>query len=155
MPPLVLTLLQALILLFLYLFVARVARAVLRDLSPAPAQSPVRGAAPRPKGGASRKRSRVRPSELVVHTPDGRPRVIPLEAHDVTFGRAPTSTVVLDDSYISDSHARVYLADGEWSVSDLGSTNGTYLNQVKVTSPTPIAAGDQLAIGKTVVQVRK
>jgi pSer/pThr/pTyr-binding forkhead associated (FHA) protein len=42
-----------------------------------------------------------------------------------------------------------------WVVEDLGSTNGTFLNRVKVTSPTPIAAGDQLGIGKTIVEVRK
>jgi pSer/pThr/pTyr-binding forkhead associated (FHA) protein len=94
-------------------------------------------------------------SELVVHTPEGRPRVVRLDAHDVTFGRAPASTVVLDDAYVSDHHAKVFLSGDEWCVTDLGSTNGTFLNQLKVTSPTPIAAGDQLAIGKTVVQVRK
>ncbi|MBA2529474.1 MAG: FHA domain-containing protein, partial [Euzebyales bacterium] len=86
---------------------------------------------------------------------DSRPRVVPLDAHDVTFGRAEASTVVLDDAYVSDHHARVYLVDSGWCVTDLGSTNGTFLNQVKVTSPTPIAAGDQLGIGKTVVQVRR
>lgn len=56
---------------------------------------------------------------------------------------------------MSERHARVYREGDEWLVSDLGSTNGTLLNQVKVTSPTPIAAGDQLRIGKTVIEVRK
>ena len=40
-------------------------------------------------------------------------------------------------------------------VADLKSTNGTFLNRVKVTSPAQIAAGDQLGIGKTIVEVRK
>ena len=157
MPPIVFTLVQGLLLLLLYLFVWRVARSVWRDLS-APSRA---AAAAAPRAGKSRgpaaakKKTRTPPRELVIHTPQGRPRVVRLDGHDVTFGRAEGSTVALDDSYISDHHARVFLQDGEWCVADLGSTNGTFLNQVKVTTATPLAAGDQLGIGKTTVQVRK
>ena len=157
MPPIVFTLVQGLFLLLLYFFVSRVARVVWRDLSGAArvdAQGPVAG--PRPsKVKSSKRKDRTAPGELVIHTPQGRPRVVRLDTHDVTFGRAETSTVQLDDAYISDHHAKVFLTDGEWCITDLGSTNGTFLNQVKVTSPTPISAGDQLGIGKTTVQVRK
>jgi pSer/pThr/pTyr-binding forkhead associated (FHA) protein len=156
MPPIVFTLVQGLFLLLLYLFVARAVRFVWRDVSAARPTA----AAPAPKrsrsrGGNAKKKARALPRELVVHTPQGRPRVVRLDAHDVTFGRAEGSTVALDDSYVSDHHARVFLQDGEWCIADLGSTNGTFLNQVKVTAATPIAAGDQLGIGKTTVQVRK
>lgn len=156
MPPIVFAVLQGLFLLLLYLFVARAVRWVWRDIS-APAQAAV---APAPRQGAARrsgatpKKGRP-PRELVIHTPQSRPRVVRLEAHDVTFGRSGTSTVTLDDPYISDHHARVFLRDGEWCIADLGSTNGTFVNQVKVTAPTPIAPGDQLGIGKTTVEVRK
>lgn len=157
LPPIVFTLVQGLFLVLLYLFVARAVRWVWRDVT-----NPDRAAAAAPaprksrsRGGSSGKKSRATPRELVIHTPAGRPRVVRLDAHDVTFGRAEGSTVVLDDAYISDHHARVFLSDGEWCIADLGSTNGTFLNQVKVTAATPIAAGDQLGIGKTTVQVRK
>jgi pSer/pThr/pTyr-binding forkhead associated (FHA) protein len=40
-------------------------------------------------------------------------------------------------------------------VEDLGSTNGTYLNQRKVTAPTQISAGDRIRVGKTVLEVRR
>ncbi len=124
---------------------------------PAPAGAPVvAGPAPRAsRRGKRGNRPRALPGELVVHPPEGRPQVVPLDAHDVSFGRADASTVILSDPYISDHHARVYLEDGTWLITDLGSTNGTFLNQSKVTAPTPIAAGDQLGIGKTVVQVRR
>jgi pSer/pThr/pTyr-binding forkhead associated (FHA) protein len=91
----------------------------------------------------------------VVHIPEGRPRVIELGGQAVLFGRSPSSTVRLEDPYVSDDHARIYQADGGWMVADLKSTNGTFLNRVKVTTPTQIAAGDQLGIGKTIVEVRK
>jgi pSer/pThr/pTyr-binding forkhead associated (FHA) protein len=157
MPPIVFTLVQGLFLILLYLFVSRVARVVWRDLGDSAATAaPVAGprTAKRSSSGGKRK-PRAVPRELVVHTPQGKPRVVRLDDHDVTFGRSETSTVPLDDAYISDHHAKVFMEDGEWCIADLGSTNGTFLNQVKVTSPTPIAAGDQLGIGKTTVQVRK
>lgn len=175
MPPIILTVLQALFLLLLYVFVARAVRAVLKDVSPASTRPrrprPAAQAGPaakkgRRKGGlasgaqsTARQRSeqppRIAPREIVVHSPTGAPRVIGLGAETITFGRNPASTVTLDDPYISDRHARVYNDGKRWLVADEGSTNGTFLNQVKVSEPTPIAAGDQLGIGKTVVEVRK
>ncbi len=156
MPPIVFALVQGLFLVLLYLFVARAVRAVWRDVSGTSVAAAAAPAKSRPaKASTSKRKQRTPPRELVIHTPQGRPRVVRLDAHDVTFGRSETSTVALDDAYISDHHAKVFLADGEWRITDLGSTNGTFLNQVKVTSPTTLSAGDQLGIGKTTVQVRK
>jgi pSer/pThr/pTyr-binding forkhead associated (FHA) protein len=158
MDPIILFLLRAAVIILLYVFVARAVRAVIRDLRAAPQAAP---AAPAPAargkaGGKDRKRKpRARPSELVVHVPGSRPRVVPLDGREVTFGRAETSTVMLTDPYVSERHARVYQDGNEWLVADLGSTNGTMLNQAKVTRPTPIAAGDQIGIGKVTVEVRR
>jgi pSer/pThr/pTyr-binding forkhead associated (FHA) protein len=166
MPPVVLTLLQALFLLLLYVFVARAVRAVVRELSPggqpAPAgrlRAPLRAPAA-PKPSERRRRGRAaEPTELVVHLPGEAPRILGLDDEAVgagiTFGRAADTTVQLDDPYASDRHARVYRTDEGLLVADLGSTNGTYLNKSKVTTPTRIVPGDQIAIGKTVVEVRR
>jgi pSer/pThr/pTyr-binding forkhead associated (FHA) protein len=154
-PPIVLQILQALFLLLLYVFVARAVRAVVRDLRTVPA--PARAVAPRSTSrSVARERARRPPGELVVHVPDGPPQVVRLNGgSEVTFGRASESTVPLTDPYVSDRHAHVFHDGRDWLVEDLGSTNGTFLNQVKVTSPTPIEAGDQLEIGKTSIKVRK
>ncbi len=154
MPVALLTLLKLVLLALLYFFLLRLVRAVVVDLygprrrhTPTPPRPAVAEPAPR--------RNRRPPRELVVHPPDGRPRVVPLEAQTVTLGRSERMTVALEDVYVSDEHALVSPDDDGWIVRDLGSTNGTYLNGAKVTQPTPIAAGDQLRLGKTRVEVRR
>lgn len=79
---------------------------------------------------------------------------IPLGTAPITIGRAPTSTVVIDDDYASANHARIVLGDGEWIVEDLGSTNGTFVGDQRVTSPVPLKVGVPLRVGQTVLQLR-
>ena len=66
-----------------------------------------------------------------------------------------TCQVQLDDTYASQFHARIYRRDGSWFVEDLGSTNGTYLNQRRLTAPAEVRAGDRLRIGKTTLELRR
>ena len=151
-----LTLLKFGLLLLLYLFLAQALRAVVVDL-----YGPRRKAGPPPRPAVARpseppaRRSRKIPKELVVHPPAGTPQVVKLTGHGVTLGRSGQANVHLEDVYISDEHAQILPDDGGWSVRDLGSTNGTFLNGAKVTRPTPLAAGDQLRLGKTRIEVRR
>jgi pSer/pThr/pTyr-binding forkhead associated (FHA) protein len=168
MSSVVLPILQALFLVLLYLFVWRIARAIVRDLRSASSQRPAAAqreavpAAPRAQPqpaprGESRRESKAKgePRELVVRGGGRPPQILALNGSEVTFGRSAPSTVVLDDPYVSDRHARIRRErDLGWVVTDLGSTNGTFLNQVKLSRPTPISPGDQLGIGRSVVEVR-
>ncbi len=81
--------------------------------------------------------------------------VIPLGTADVTLGRAADSTLVLDDDYASNQHSRITVTNGTWIVSDLGSTNGTWIDRTRITGPTPLAVGNQLKVGRTVLELRK
>jgi pSer/pThr/pTyr-binding forkhead associated (FHA) protein len=150
----VLTVFKLVLLALLYYFVYRVVRAILADLyGPSRKRAP---APPRPAvASSSPRRSGRPPREIVVHPPEGRPVVIELDRDSVTLGRSQRMTVALDDVYVSDEHALISPNDDGWVVRDLGSTNGTYINGAKVTQPTPIAAGDQLRIGKTRIEVRR
>jgi pSer/pThr/pTyr-binding forkhead associated (FHA) protein len=160
MPPVVLLALQGVFLVLLYLFLARAVRAVVVDvLGP---KSGRRGAGQRrperpapPPEREREQKPRSRPRELVVHTPGGKPQVVALDGGQVTLGRDAKQTVPLDDAYVSEHHARVYADGDEWFVADVGSTNGTYLNKSRLTRDSLLSAGDQMGLGKTVVEVRR
>jgi hypothetical protein len=112
--------------------------------------------APRPaKPDKPARPARSGPRSLVVLEGPLAGTVIPLGAADVTIGRAPDSTLVLDDDYASNQHSRVTLTNGTWVVSDLGSTNGTWVDRTRITGPTPLAVGQQLKVGRTVLELRK
>ncbi|MFJ1748861.1 MULTISPECIES: FHA domain-containing protein [unclassified Streptomyces] len=104
-------------------------------------------------GGRQR---RGAPTKLVVSEGTLTGTTVALQGQTITLGRAHDSTIVLDDDYASSRHARIYPdRDGQWIVEDLGSTNGTYLDRTRLTSPTPIAPGAPIRIGKTVIELRK
>ncbi|MET7763454.1 FHA domain-containing protein [Streptomyces sp. NPDC005336] len=104
-------------------------------------------------GGRGR---RGAPTKLVVSEGTLTGTTVALQGQTVTLGRAHDSTIVLDDDYASSRHARIYPdRDGQWIVEDLGSTNGTYLDRTRLTTPTPIPLGAPIRIGKTVIELRK
>ena len=104
-------------------------------------------------GGRQRRNA---PTKLVVSEGTLTGTTVALQGQTITLGRAHDSTIVLDDDYASSRHARIYPdRDGQWIVEDLGSTNGTYLDRSRLTTPTPISLGAPIRIGKTVIELRK
>lgn len=96
------------------------------------------------------------PTKLVVTEGTLTGTTVALQGQTITLGRAHDSTIVLDDDYASSRHARIYPdQNGQWIVEDLGSTNGTYLDRARLTTPTPIGPGAPIRIGKTVIELRK
>ncbi|MFC7258900.1 FHA domain-containing protein FhaB/FipA [Streptomyces lutosisoli] len=107
-----------------------------------------------PSGGGRQRRGA--PTKLVVSEGTLTGTTVALQGQTITLGRAHDSTIVLDDDYASSRHARIYPdRDGQWIVEDLGSTNGTYLDRSRLTTPTPIPLGAPIRIGKTVIELRK
>ncbi|MFD9880376.1 FHA domain-containing protein [Streptomyces alboflavus] len=104
-------------------------------------------------GGRQR---RGAPTKLVVSEGTLTGTTVALQGQTISLGRAHDSTIVLDDDYASSRHARIYPdRDGQWIVEDLGSTNGTYLDRTRLTTPTPVPLGAPIRIGKTVIELRK
>lgn len=116
----------------LYLFLALVVRALLRD---------VRAASRDPSGALGR---------LVVIASASLPAagsVFPLDAV-TTLGRDLGCGVVLEDPFASSRHAILTFRGRGWYVEDLGSTNGTLVNGVTVAGGLPLGFGDELQIGE-------
>jgi diguanylate cyclase (GGDEF)-like protein len=76
-------------------------------------------------------------------------RRIPLGAEPVECGRSEKVAVSIDDDAASRKHARIRRHGDTYVVTDLGSTNGTYVNDVLI-HERPLVDGDQIKIGRTI-----
>lgn len=81
---------------------------------------------------------------------------IPLNGEAITMGRSASNTVVLDDEFVSSRHARIYpdAASGQWVIEDLGSTNGTIVNDQRLNVPTILPPRMPVRIGATTFELR-
>jgi hypothetical protein len=152
-PPFVLTVLKVVFLALLYFFIYRSIRAVTADLR-TPRQ---KAAASRGRAEPARQTPRAKtPRSLVVLNEKGaKAGTHQLDGDQLQIGRAEACQIQLADTYASQFHARIYRRDGSWYIEDLGSTNGTYLNQRRITSPAELRAGDRLRVGKTSMELRR
>jgi pSer/pThr/pTyr-binding forkhead associated (FHA) protein len=156
MTPFVLSVLKYSLLVLLYFFVFRAVRSVTLDIAgrrrerrAAETRAPT---APIAAGRPSRGKP---PSHVVVHESDGsKARSVKLSS-PTQIGRGAACAIRLSDTYVSQVHARLYGENGGWFVEDLGSTNGTYLNDRKVAAPVEVHAGDVVKVGKTVLELRR
>jgi len=144
-----LLLLKILFLVLLYLFIWRIVRTAARDVR-LPQESFV--LAPGSIPGLDAEEPQVEAGRLVVvKSPAlGEGEEWALDSAPLTFGRSAQNDVRLErDEYASSRHARVEARrDGVW-VEDIGSTNGTYLNGIKLTRAKRLTPGDVVRIGET------
>ncbi|MEJ2012986.1 MAG: FHA domain-containing protein [Anaerolineales bacterium] len=63
------------------------------------------------------------------------------------IGRAPDNSVVLQDETVSARHARISYASGQWILEDLGSKNGTFVNEIPLDQELVVTYGDQITFG--------
>jgi hypothetical protein len=160
----VLLILRVFLLLLLYLFLLRVVRAVWVEVkTPAPVLVPASGGrrerrerarVEKTSGRRGTRRTTSGPALVVVEPPEERGRIYDLEDTEVTIGRAAACRITVDDTYVSQLHARVQTVDGQIMVEDLGSTNGTYLNRRRLTGVMVMQRGDKLQVGNTVLELR-
>nr|WP_227589897.1 FHA domain-containing protein [Demequina pelophila] len=83
---------------------------------------------------------------IVHHGPNLGARFL-LDVDVTTVGRSVRSDIFLDDVTVSREHAQFLRAGTQFSVKDLGSLNGTYVNRQSV-AESPLHAGDEVQIGK-------
>jgi pSer/pThr/pTyr-binding forkhead associated (FHA) protein len=151
-PPFVLDVLKFAFLVLLYFFVYRAIRAAAGDVGARDRKRADAPAAPPKEGKRARRGKPPRKLQIVDH--DGvKAGTIKLQ-EPIQVGRADACQIRLGDTYISQFHARLFPRDGMWYVEDLGSTNGTYLNQRKLTGPSEVHAGDVVRLGKTTLELK-
>jgi hypothetical protein len=135
-------------LVLLYGFILLVARSATKDLGGVPQESIVLGAA---EAERLRVEAGVRSARfLVVSSPELREGAVVDITGSTLVGREPTSGIRLErDDFASARHARIEVRpDGAW-IEDLGSTNGTFVNESRIASARRLRAGDVVRMGST------
>ena len=159
MPEQLLTVLKVCLLVLLYLFFLRVLRAVWAEVSPprvAADTAPARSAPAKPPRARTTRppRKGTLPTRLHVIEPVDRAGTEFALSADMTMGRAPGCTVVLDEQYVSQVHTRVFQRESGVFVEDLGSTNGTWVNGVRAQGHVSVRPGDRIQLGNVILELR-
>jgi hypothetical protein len=138
-------------LVLLYLFIWRIVRSAARDLR-LPQESMILGPQQAAAAGLVPHVGQRELGRLVVLASPalGAGDEIPLDSSPITLGRGVTNDVPLQgDEYASTRHVRIEpRRDGIW-VEDIGSTNGTFVNGIRLTRERRLAPGDVLRVGET------
>jgi hypothetical protein len=135
----------------LYLFLLWVAWSALRDLrrwrgGAVPANQPGADATSMYAASVGDDYDEFEPRLLVEHAAGHEPGVAYDLSGGATLGRGDVE-IRLDDPFASSRHARITREGYVLVIEDLGSTNGTYLNDEPLTGPQPLHPGDRIRIG--------
>ncbi len=150
MSELIVAAIKIVFLALLWLFIALVADVIRKDMF----GRKVRAASLPAVETSRRKKGRVLlPNRFAVSQGNQQGLSVPLEPI-INLGRAADSTFFLDDDYASARHAQLVQRDDRtWVVTDLNSTNGTYVNGQRLGAPVAISLGDVIRIGKTLMRL--
>lgn len=96
---------------------------------------------------------RTPPIHLLIQRENKPPQMRHFSIPQVTLGRDPGCDCPLEDDTVSGLHARLSYHHNQWWLEDLQSTNGTRLNNEKVTTPTVIISGDEIHCGNSLLTV--
>ena len=72
---------------------------------------------------------------------------------ELRIGRDDTCEIQLNDETVSNQHARLWFRNKQWWIEDLLSTNGTFLNDERIETPTILISGDEIRIGKVLLLI--
>ncbi|SBS72828.1 FHA domain-containing protein [uncultured Microbacterium sp.] len=109
--------------------------------------------APRPTGPVPATRDAV--SRIVITSGPKAGLELPIGGEPLTIGRSSESGLVIRDDYTSSHHARLLLWGDQWMIQDLDSTNGTWHDGARVTTPVAIVVGAPIKVGATTFELRK
>lgn len=138
--------------------VAAAAAAPFAAASPPPAVAPVQRP-PTPANAmphsASPAATAASARRLVITSGAKEGLELPLTNQPLTIGRSSESGLVIRDDYTSTHHARLMLLNDSWVIQDLDSTNGTFLDGMRVHVPTQVPLNTPVKIGTTSFELRR
>ena len=95
------------------------------------------------------------PTQIAIITGRNAGSSLPIDGKkEILIGRATSSDLIIGDEFASSMHAKLVLVGEDWVLQDLNSTNGTFLDGKKVTTPATIRAGMNIRIGTTNFELR-
>src|SRR5262245_40038886 len=92
---------------------------------------------------------------IVVNEKGGEQKRLEFDKPEVTIGRVQGNDIILPKGNVSKRHSRIVFKDGKFIIVDLKSTNGTYVNGRKITSPLVIKGTDKVYIGDFILSVEE
>src|SRR4029077_11810669 len=98
-------------------------------------------------------RSDERMFAIVVNEKGGEQKRLEVDKPEETIGRVQGNDIILPKGNVSKRHSRIVLKAGKFIIVDLKSTNGTYVNGRKITSPLVIKGSDKIYIGDYILSV--
>jgi pSer/pThr/pTyr-binding forkhead associated (FHA) protein len=90
---------------------------------------------------------------LNIRVADRSIRQLNFDSEVVSIGRDPSNDCHLDDENVSNDHARLKYHHSQWWLEDLGSTNGTFINEHPVSIPVVIISGDEITCGNHTIVI--
>src|SRR4051795_2612553 len=90
---------------------------------------------------------------IVISEKGGGERREIFDKHEINVGRVQGNDLMLPKGNVSKRHARLLFRDGRFIVTDLKSTNGTYVNGRKIAQATIVREGDKIYVGDFVLRV--
>jgi len=90
-------------------------------------------------------------SQLVMTRGPETGQTFPLDKDSLGLGREPSNDIVIDHPQVSRRHARIVRQGGLMVIEDLGSTNGTFANGIRLSGPHTLAEGDVIGLGEAVL----
>jgi pSer/pThr/pTyr-binding forkhead associated (FHA) protein len=88
--------------------------------------------------------------QLVMHSGPTPGKIFPMEGDVLTIGREAGNAIVINDAEVSRKHTQFVFQGGKYIVTDLGSTNGTFVNGQRLTGQHILQPGEVISLGEQI-----
>ncbi|WP_298742888.1 FHA domain-containing protein [uncultured Microbacterium sp.] len=119
------------------------------------ATAPIAPSVPATPTGSGSKATRDAVARIIITSGPKAGLELPLGSEPLTIGRSSESGLVIRDDYTSSHHARLLLWGDQWMIQDLDSTNGTWHDGQRLSTPVPVRIGAPIKVGATTFELRK